>query len=172
MDNQAAKSEHLPIEMQLPAYLQTTPATTQPLEEPVGQSPTSLGDIPAQRTRLPLEKELGAGQGIGLDDFNFLTVLGKGNLGKVVLAELKNSKKLYAVRELKKELVIGNDEAKHVRSERRVFMMVNRENHPFLTNLHSCFQTETCLYFVMEYISGGSLAFHLNQAQFGMKRSL
>ena len=108
---------------------------------------------------------------IGLDHFDFLAVLGKGNFGKVMLAETKASKQLYAIKVLKKEFIIDNDEVESIRSEKRVFLIANKERHPFLLNLHACFQTETRVYFVMEYISGGDLMLHIQRGQFGTKRA-
>ncbi len=113
----------------------------------------------------------GTGKRIGLDHFNFLAVLGKGNFGKVMLAETKSSKQLYAIKVLKKEFIIENDEVESTRSEKRVFLIANKERHPFLLNLHACFQTETRVYFVMEYISGGDLMLHIQRGQFGTKRA-
>jgi classical protein kinase C alpha type len=57
------------------------------------------------------------------------------------------------------------------RSEKRVFQAANRERHPFLIGLHSCFQTETRIYFVMDYISGGDLMLHIQREQFSERRA-
>lgn len=119
----------------------------------------------------PSANTQGTGKRIGLDHFNFLAVLGKGNFGKVMLAETKTSKQLYAIKVLKKEFIIENDEVESTRSEKRVFLIANKERHPFLLNLHACFQTETRVYFVMEYISGGDLMLHIQRGQFGTKRA-
>ncbi|KAL7627396.1 Serine/threonine kinase [Parahypoxylon ruwenzoriense] len=143
-----------------PQLVQETPSLT---------STTTLP--PPSRKPLPSATDPGTGQRIGLDHFNFLAVLGKGNFGKVMLAETKKSRRLYAIKVLKKEFIIENDEVESIRSEKRVFLIANRERHPFLTNLHACFQTETRVYFVMEYISGGDLMLHIQRGQFGTKRA-
>jgi hypothetical protein len=144
------------------------PQKPQPVESAVAQ--TSGVPVPKQKP-LPSATDPGTGQRIGLDHFNFLAVLGKGNFGKVMLAETKRSRKLYAIKVLKKEFIIENDEVESIRSEKRVFLIANRERHPFLTNLHACFQTETRVYFVMEYVSGGDLMLHIQRGQFGAKRA-
>lgn len=156
-----------------------------PSQPPPHQQPQQMPSQPQpqsqQQQQLPIVKKQpepvqqalpqGAGRRIGLEHFNFLAVLGKGNFGKVMLAETKATKKLYAIKVLKKEFIIENDEVESTKSEKRVFLIANKERHPFLLNLHACFQTETRVYFVMEYISGGDLMLHIQRGQFGSKRA-
>lgn len=108
---------------------------------------------------------------VGLDDFQFLAVLGKGNFGKVMLAESRHTQNLCAIKVLKKDFIVENDEAESVKSEKRVFLTANKEKHPFLLNLHCCFQTENRIYFVMEYISGGDLMWHIQKSRFLARRA-
>ncbi|KAL9585109.1 MAG: hypothetical protein Q9203_004392 [Teloschistes exilis] len=148
------------------------PVSHQPAPKPAYSEPAQQNLPPVKKqpeAQAPVQQ--GAGRRIGLEHFNFLAVLGKGNFGKVMLAETKATKKLYAIKVLKKEFIIENDEVESTKSEKRVFLIANKERHPFLLNLHACFQTETRVYFVMEYISGGDLMLHIQRGQFGSKRA-
>ncbi|CAK9439415.1 uncharacterized protein LODBEIA_P35470 [Lodderomyces beijingensis] len=131
----------------------------------------SREETPAAITTLTKPKSKRRRRKVGLDDFQFLAVLGKGNFGKVMLAESRHTQKLCAIKVLKKDFIVQNDEAESVKSEKRVFLTANREMHPFLLNLHCCFQTENRIYFVMEYISGGDLMWHIQKNRFTAKRA-
>ena len=161
-----------PPQPMAPQYGLPPPQIQQPRPQTdIGPPASVSAPAPPARQGAPPANTAGTGRRIGLDHFNFLAVLGKGNFGKVMLAETKSSKQLYAIKVLKKEFIIENDEVESTRSEKRVFLIANKERHPFLLNLHACFQTETRVYFVMEYISGGDLMLHIQRGQFGTKRA-
>ncbi|EYB89361.1 hypothetical protein Y032_0233g3117 [Ancylostoma ceylanicum] len=98
---------------------------------------------------------------ITMDDFEFLKVLGKGTFGKVILCKEKRTSKLYAIKILKKEVIIAREEVAHTLTENRV---LQRCKHPFLTQLTYSFQTTHHLCFVMEFANGGELFTHLQKS--------
>jgi len=97
---------------------------------------------------------------VTFENFEFLKTLGKGTFGKVILCREKATSSLYAIKILKKEVIIKKDEVEHTLTEKRVLQSTN---HPFLISLKYSFTTEDRLCFVMEYVNGGELFFHLSR---------
>ncbi|NXN94208.1 AKT2 kinase, partial [Rhinopomastus cyanomelas] len=95
-----------------------------------------------------------------MNDFDYLKLLGKGTFGKVILVREKASGRYYAMKILRKEVIIAKDEVAHTVTESRV---LQNTRHPFLTALKYAFQTNDRLCFVMEYANGGELFFHLSR---------
>ncbi|KAJ3598142.1 hypothetical protein NHX12_001656 [Muraenolepis orangiensis] len=94
-------------------------------------------------------------------DFDYLKCIGKGSFGKVLLAKHRTSGGCYAVKVLRKNVILKRKEQTHVMVERSV--LLKGLQHPFLVGLHFSFQTTNLLYFVLDYVNGGDLFYHLRK---------
>jgi len=61
---------------------------------------------------------------------------------------------------LNKDMIMQRQELEHAKAEKSVLQKLV---HPFLVNLNYSFQTPDKLYFVMDYINGGELFYHLQK---------
>ncbi|GAB1298664.1 Protein kinase C delta type [Apodemus speciosus] len=89
-----------------------------------------------------------------IENFTFQKVLGKGSFGK-----LKGKERYFAIKCLKKDVVLIDDDVECTMVEKRVLALA--WENPFLTHLICTFQTKDHLFFVMEFLNGGDLMFHI-----------
>jgi len=99
---------------------------------------------------------------ITIKDFDLLNVVGKGSFGKVMQVKKKDNGRIYAMKVLNKKTIIERNELAHTQAEKNILQKLV---HPFLVNLVYAFQTEDKLYFIMDYINGGELFFHLQKEE-------
>lgn len=104
----------------------------------------------------PLSKE------ITINDFELLRVIGQGSFGKVFLAKLKDTGKIYAMKVLYKKNIIEMDQLEHTKTEKLILQHIN---HPFIVSLEFAFQTPDKLYFVMEFMKGGDLFTYISKVK-------
>lgn len=134
------------------------PSTTI-VEYKSGDSDQVAVESPASNSDEPLEP--GSQRQYSLIDFELIRVIGRGSYAKVLMVELRRTKRIYAMKVIKKALVTDDEDIDWVQTEKHVFETAS--NHPFLVGLHSCFQTPSRLFFVIEFVRGGDLMFHMQR---------
>ena len=94
-------------------------------------------------------------------DFTVVSLLGRGDVGKVYLVRYKATGRLYAMKVMSKLDVLRRNRVHRLETEWKVMCA---HDHPFVTKLHWAFQSRTKFYLVMEYCEGGEF-FRFLQAQ-------
>ncbi|KAL4499268.1 hypothetical protein ABPG72_006854 [Tetrahymena utriculariae] len=93
-------------------------------------------------------------QKITTNDFEPLTIIGKGAFGEVRICRCKLTGEIVAVKKMKKSEMVFKNQVGHVRAERDVLASANI---PWIVELKYSFQDKKYLYLVMEFIEGGDL---------------
>ena len=97
---------------------------------------------------------------VKLEDFRILKVIGRGSFGKVCLVEYTPTKEIYAMKSLKKDILIEQEQIENTLLEKEILQTID---HPLLCGLVFCFQTQERIYFVMPFLRGGELFQHLRK---------
>ncbi|GLJ39601.1 hypothetical protein SUGI_0809330 [Cryptomeria japonica] len=91
---------------------------------------------------------------VGVDDFEPLTIIGRGAFGEVRLCRAKSTGQIYAMKKLKKSEMLSRGQVEHVRSERNLLAEVDSR---YIVKLFYSFQDTEYLYLIMEYLPGGDI---------------
>ncbi|OMO91692.1 hypothetical protein COLO4_18161, partial [Corchorus olitorius] len=91
---------------------------------------------------------------ICVDDFDLLTMIGKGAFGEVRLCREKKSGDIFAMKKLKKSEMLSRGQVEHVRAERNLLAEVAGD---YIVKLYYSFQDAEYLYLIMEYLPGGDM---------------
>ncbi|KAK0464465.1 kinase-like domain-containing protein [Desarmillaria tabescens] len=109
------------------------------------------------------------GGSLTVDDFELITVIGKGSFGKVMQVRKRDTSRIYALKTIRKAHIVHRNEITHTLAERLVLAQVNS---PFIVPLKFSFQSEQKLYLVLAFVNGGELFHHLQREQrFNEERS-
>ncbi|KAK7245355.1 hypothetical protein RIF29_40195 [Crotalaria pallida] len=91
---------------------------------------------------------------MGVDDFELLTMIGKGAFGEVRVCREKTTGHVYAMKKLKKSEMLRRGQVEHVRAERNLLAEVDSN---CIVKLYCSFQDDEYLYLIMEYLPGGDM---------------
>jgi serine/threonine protein kinase len=101
---------------------------------------------------------------VSVADFNYFDILGSGGFGRVVLAQKKSTRMLYAMKIQPKVTLIGQfgHDPNKLQLEKSLCASLK---HPNIVSLHYAFQTEQHAIFCLSYEHGGDLAGLLAQTK-------
>jgi serum/glucocorticoid-regulated kinase 2 len=104
------------------------------------------------------ERSMSSAEKATLNDFKIIKLIGKGSFSQVMLVENNKNGKIYAMKVLNKDVLLDFDQVDNAYIEKKIMDEIDSE---YLVKLSYYFQTNEKIFFVMPYLSGGDLFFHL-----------
>ena len=89
-----------------------------------------------------------------IKDYESIAIIGRGAFGEVHVCREKKTDKIYAIKKIKKNVLILKNQIIHVLNEQK---FMSRAKSPWIVELKASFQEDDYLYLVMEYLPGGDL---------------
>ena len=87
-------------------------------------------------------------------DYESIAIIGRGAFGEVHVCREKKTGKIYAIKKIKKCILILKNQIRHVINEQ---IIMSKASSPWIVELKASFQEDEYLYLVMEYLPGGDL---------------
>ena len=89
-----------------------------------------------------------------LKSFDMIKILGRGSLGQVIQVKHRETNKNYAMKSFQKPLTTDDTVKDQIIEERNLLLILR---HPFIVTLQYSFQTKSKLFFIFDYLKGGTL---------------
>jgi len=94
------------------------------------------------------------------EDYKIIRLIGRGTFGKVFLVQNQLTKNFFAMKSIRKDIVIDHDSLESLKVEKLILLQVR---HPFIISMNQVFAKATRIYFVMQFVQGGELFKHLSE---------
>ncbi len=136
----------------------------------LGQSTTEWLDVQygTGNIRIGVEYIENRAWSLNVEDFELLLV-SKGSSGQVRKVMKKDTKRIYALKTIRKACIVFQSEAARTLAERSVLAQIN---NPFIVPLKFTFQSPKELYFASPFVNSGELSYYLQKEQrFDVNRS-
>lgn len=76
-------------------------------------------------------------EGVGLDDFEVMKLVGQGAFGKVFQVKKRGTSEIYAMKVMRKDKIVEKNHAEYMKAERDILTKID---HPFIVQLRYSFQ--------------------------------
>ena len=90
-----------------------------------------------------------------LSEFKLERILGTGGSSKVYQARRKSDGKIFAIKAMRRDVLIRRDQVSHVRNEK--LMLELTRNSDFIMQYLSTFKDNTHIFMILQYSAGGDL---------------
>jgi serum/glucocorticoid-regulated kinase 2 len=104
------------------------------------------------------ETQFDSSLAVNLSEFEIKYAIGRGGFGRVWRVTHKKTGQVYAMKEMRKDLVVSRRSVPSIMNERRLLGILK---HPLIVNLHFAFQDMNNLFLVVDLMSGGDFRFYM-----------
>ena len=117
------------------------------------QKPSTISNTP-KLSNITIQPSTNTKKTMTYDDFEIISVIGRGSVGKILLVKYKKDGKYYAMKSMRKDQLASEGIINNILIEKKIL----KKNYcEFIINLNYSFQTPERIYYVCPFIKGGDL---------------